>query len=120
MTVAVGSRLGVVKEAALAGGRDASLQWRHDTNGEYLGATCDGVFFPKAELEQSTDFNPTPPSYTGCDTSYAPSTGRQIEVNLKMSRLHADRGFYSEVLETTGEALDAAPREPWGHFVAMG
>ena len=49
-----GSRLGVVKEAALAGGRDASLQWRHDTNGEYLGATCDGVFFPKAELEQST------------------------------------------------------------------
>ena len=77
-----------------------------DENGEYIGTTCDGVSFPKAELEQPTDCNPTPPSCTGCDTSYTPSTGRQNEVNLKMSRLHTDP-TYPEHMKTTARLLNS-------------
>ena len=52
--LAAASRLGRVWLQAMEAGRDGSLHWEHGAGGEYSGATVDGHFFSKAELQEST------------------------------------------------------------------
>ena len=45
------SRLAATQRAALRAGRKTGLSYKYKTDGDtLLGATCDGVWFPAAEL----------------------------------------------------------------------
>ena len=46
------SRLAATQRMAIAAGRDASFAWVYDAADELVGATCDGVWFGKAELSR--------------------------------------------------------------------
>ena len=49
------SRLHIVKNTAINAGRDDKLVWDYSEDGEFRGGWCDGTYFTKSELNETTN-----------------------------------------------------------------